>query len=193
MKQINNGFLPYYYLTIEGKVYNDNTKKYLKEDIRHCVSLQTIEHKSKKKTIKELYKLIYNKNYCIDNIEDLKGEVWKEIEGGNGLYLISNYSRVKSLIGYNARILKPTITNRGYCRLDLILEGQRQSKLLHRLVAAAFLMPPKHIDYQLHHKDFNKLNNTAANLEWLSVQQHAKKHTERREQLKNDREKESIS
>ena len=46
------------------------------------------------------------------------------------------------------------------------------SKLIHRLVAAAFLPLPDNIDYQLHHKDFNSLNNSADNLEWLSVSEH---------------------
>jgi hypothetical protein len=39
-------------------------------------------------------------------------------------------------------------------------------------------MPPQ-MDYQLHHKDFDKRNNAAANLEYLSAADHIKKHTER--------------
>ena len=46
--------------------------------------------------------------------------------------------------------------------------GVRYSKLVHRLVAASFLPLPEKIDMQLHHIDFNKNNNSANNLEWLT-------------------------
>lgn len=38
---------------------------------------------------------------------------------------------------------------------------------------------PKSIDMQLHHKDFNKHNNAADNLEWLNPAAHSKIHCER--------------
>jgi hypothetical protein len=59
-------------------------------------------------------------------------------------------------------------------------DGTRQSKLVHRLVAAAFLPFPKSLDMQLHHKDFNKHNNAASNLEWLAATAHKKIHQEQR-------------
>jgi len=83
-------------------------------------------------------------------------------------------------------LLKPTITPKGYYRLDVVQEGQRATKLVHRLVAAAFLLPPKSIDMQLHHKDFDKSNNAAANIEWLTIREHNIKHMARKEQIKND-------
>ena len=187
MKQINNGFAPCYMLTKEGKVYNSSSKKYLKMDIKHHSFKLKLENSIKYKTItlKELYRLVYNENYCIDNIENLAAEEWREIADTNKIYYISNLGRVKSKAGYEARILKPIQNKRGYNRVDIVIAGKKYTKLIHRLTAAAFLEPPQNIDYQLHHKDYNKNNNAASNLEWLSIAQHAQKHAERREQLKN--------
>jgi len=39
---------------------------------------------------------------------------------------------------------------------------------------------------QLHHKDFDKSNNAAANIEWLTIREHNIKHMARKEQIKND-------
>lgn len=179
MIQLNNGYLDIYYLTEEGTVYNAATQQYMKPDSKHLFVLKREDKTKKKIAQKTLYKLIYNKNYCKDNIENLDNEEWKPIANTDNVYYVSNKGRVKSCSGYEAIILKPTITKNGYNRLDIIEEGQRASKLVHRLVAAAFMPPPDNIDMQLHHKDFNKSNNSVCNLEWLSIKQHAQKHNER--------------
>ena len=85
---------------------------------------------------------------------------------------------MKSLQGYEAIILRSFNNNGGYARVDIVENGKCQTKLIHRLVAAAFLPLPEKIDMQLHHKDFNKNNNAADNLEWLTAAEHAKKHCE---------------
>lgn len=61
---------------------------------------------SKRVTIKYLYRLIYNKEYCKDNIDNLENEEWKAIERTNGKYFVSNKGRIKSYVGYEAIILK---------------------------------------------------------------------------------------
>lgn len=116
MQPINNGYADYYFLTTDGKIYNSKTKKYLSADHKHTFKLL---HKSGQKRIslKALYKLVYGKVFCIDNIESLENEIWKEIENTDGYYYISNYGRVKSLYKYEATLLKPTITASGYERL----------------------------------------------------------------------------
>ena len=179
MIQVNNGYAECYYLLDDGRIYNTDTGKYIEANSRHQYKLKTLDNKYKSVSIKSLYYLIYKKQYCKDDIEILKGEVWKEIEETNGLYFISNKGRVKSYQGYNAILLKPFKTRGGYCRVDIVQYGKRVSKLVHRLTAAAFLPLPKSIDYQLHHKDFDVDNNSADNLEWLSCKEHSKKHTER--------------
>jgi hypothetical protein len=176
LKQINNGYAEKYYLTEDGLIYNDETGKYTKPDSSHRFKLQRTDKSYKKIALKPLYKLVYNKQFCIDKITDLDEEQWKEIAHTDQLYYISNKGRVKSLQGYNAIILKATSTKAGYERLDIIEDGQRQSKLVHRLVAAAFLPPPDNIDMQLHHKDGKTNSNAASNLEWLTPAEHREKH-----------------
>lgn len=175
MKQINNSFKECYFLTEQGEIYNNITGKYIKPDKSHRFRLMTTDNSYKKIALKPLYKIVYNKNYCKDDIENLDNEVWKPIDKDH-LYYVSNKGRVKSYQGYKAMILKPTVTKGGYERLDIIEEGQRQSKLVHRLVAAAFLLPPDNIDMQLHHKDGKTNSNASSNLEWLTPAEHREKH-----------------
>lgn len=51
--------------------------------------------------------MVYNKEFCIDNIENLKDEEWKPIIETDGLYFVSNKGRIKSYHDYKAKILKP--------------------------------------------------------------------------------------
>lgn len=185
MKQVNNGYAEYYFLTEEGIVYNKKLNRKLKADPDNRFTLKREDNTYKKVSLKELYKLVYNEIYCIDDIEDLDQEEWREIKGSQKVYWISSKGRVKSKAGYKAKILKTTATN-GYEKVDIMIEGQRQTRLVHRLVAAAFLMQPEDIEMQIHHKDFNKYNNNADNLEWVTKQKHSKIHKERKEQKNND-------
>lgn len=127
----------------------------------------------------KLYRQLYNKEYCIDDTKNLEDEQWKEVTDTKGKYFVSNKGRIKSLQNYKAMILKPYINQGGYLRVDIDIEGSRRSILVHRLVAAAFLPLPERIDLQLHHKDFDKKNNAADNLEWLTAAAHGIKHRER--------------
>ena len=91
-------------------------------------------------------------------------EIWKPISGYEGLYEVSNLGRVKGL--KRNRILKPHNTNR-YYQVCLCKNGIQTDKLIHRLVAEAFIPNPDNLP-EVNHKDENKLNNAVSNLEWLS-------------------------
>ena len=179
MEKINNGYADYYYLLKNGSIYNAKYDTTIKPNKEHTFTLTTIDNKRKKVALKTLYKLVYNKPYCIDNIKNLDNEQWKEIDDTEGLYYVSNKGRIKSLQGYEAIILKGFSNKSNYIRVDIIQGGERQTRLIHRLVAAAFLGVPDKLEMQLHHKDFNKHNNAADNLEWLTAAEHRKKHNER--------------
>ena len=185
MKQLNNGYCSCYYLTEEGLLYNADNNTFKAANKANSFVIKREDGSTKKIALKQLYRLIYGKAFCKDNIKDLDKEVWREVENTDGNYYISNLGRVKSYAGYEAKLLKPTLTANGYYRLEIVQEGQRAAKLIHRLVAAAFLLPPASIDMQLHHKDFNKLNNNADNLIWLTPKQHSKVHLERKENNSN--------
>ena len=172
MRKLNNGFCEYYYLTEDGKLFNSQTNELKEVDKDRRFSLKMIDGSRKKVSLKTLYRMVYDKPYCNDNICDLKGELWKVIENTDGVYFVSNKGRIKSYSGYDAIILKPHKTKSGYDRLDIVQNGARVSKLIHRLVGASFLPMPESIDMELHHIDFDKNNHCSDNLEWLTKSKH---------------------
>ena len=176
------GFMDCYYLDID-KIYNAKRKQYMTEVKEYRYKIRTKDGISKSITIKEIYKRLYNKVFCIDDIERLEGEEFREVEGTEGNYLVSNYGRVISYISNHAMILKPTITPKGYERLQITREGKRYNKLVHSLVAAAWLGQPQNInplEVEIHHKG-EKTDNSVNNIMYVSKQEHRKIHEERRE------------
>lgn len=100
-------------------------------------------------------------------------EIWKDIEGCDGRYKVSNLGRVKSIRKikyrncYKETILKPVIQkSNGYCYVSLRNEnGIFKNHRIHRLVAKAFIPNPNNYS-QVNHIDMNKQNNCVENLEW---------------------------
>lgn len=182
MENLEKIGLANYYFLDNDKIYNSNKKRYVKEASEYRYKLKTKEGIFKSITLKEIYRKLYNKNFCIDNIELLKNELFKEIKDTYGNYEVSNLGRIKSKMGNHARILKPYITKKGYERLQIYIKGKKYSKFVHSLVASTWLENPINLEYEIHHKDFNSLNNAASNLEYISTIQHHKKHEERRKE-----------
>lgn len=115
-------------------------------------------------------------------------EIWKDIIGYEGLYQISSLGRVKALpktlqysdgrlYHYKEKILKYSTGTSGYPTLHFYsLEGVRETCMIHRLVASAFI---PNIDNKptINHMDGNKQNNSVSNLEWNTYtenQEHAR-------------------
>lgn len=94
-------------------------------------------------------------------------EVWKNIEGYEGLYQVSNMGRVKSLKQNKERILKQAVTNDGYLRVGLYAGYKRKMFAVHRLVCQAFHENPDNKP-EVNHIDEDKTNNNAVNLEWCT-------------------------
>ncbi|ARE25304.1 NUMOD4 motif-containing HNH endonuclease [Lactococcus cremoris] len=99
---------------------------------------------------------------------------WRDIAGFEGQYEVSNTGLVKSLKGKKERIMKPKrkkifkrdgSTELGNEELVLSNGGVRTSKLVHRLVAQAFIPNPE-IKSEVNHLDENKGNNSVENLQW---------------------------
>ena len=113
-------------------------------------------------------------------------EIWKTIKEFEGLYEISNYGRIKSLgrktcgtvnwktLGID-RIRKKVLTKWGYEIIALNLNGKAISKAVHTLVLNAFNQKPESTErLEANHKDGNKTNNRADNLEWVTSKENKK-------------------
>lgn len=92
-------------------------------------------------------------------------EMWKDIDGFEGLYQISNYGRVKGLV--RNKILKPSDNGNGYLYVMLSKNNKPYMRKVARLVAQHFLTNPKNLK-EVNHIDQNKHNNIVSNLEWIS-------------------------
>ena len=97
-------------------------------------------------------------------------EFWKPVKGYEGLYEVSNYGNVMSLNYHKtgfAGILTPHLGKYNECRVILSKNGIMRIKLIHRLVAEAFLPSPDRKSI-VNHINNIKTDNRVENLEWTS-------------------------
>lgn len=109
-------------------------------------------------------------------------EEWLEVPGFEH-YIVSNTGRVKSVDrdefveskrgGLYARArfgreLKQAVDRYGYMKVVLQKDGKRHYFTVHRLVAMAFVPNPRNLDV-VDHIDFDRKNNNATNLRWVTA------------------------
>lgn len=98
-------------------------------------------------------------------------EVWKDIPNYEGLYQISNLGRVKSLSrkwSPKETILKAEGKSEEYLHVSLWKNRVSYHLYIHKCVAQLFLPNPNNYIY-VNHRDEDKRNNIADNLEWCDA------------------------
>ena len=94
--------------------------------------------------------------------------VWKPIVGFEDCGAVSNTGLIRNKHGL---IRKTNIGKNGYERVGF--HGGQETVFVHRLVACAFC--DGYADgLEINHKDGDKLNNTASNLEWVTPSENIK-------------------
>lgn len=115
---------------------------------------------------------------CSNAVLSEAGEIWKPIVGYENKYEVSNHGRVKSCKRFRSgkkgtptliaeRLLVPSHDHNGYLKVCLRDGHSCSNHSVHQLVARAFIDNPNGYT-QINHKDENKENNDASNLEWCT-------------------------
>lgn len=102
-------------------------------------------------------------------------EIWKEIEGFEGLYQVSNFGRIVSLKYIFPRVRKLVKISSGHLLVQLCNNGIKKTFPVHQLVAQAFISNPENKP-EVHHIDGNPANNAVDNLMWVTRKEHKALH-----------------
>lgn len=118
--------------------------------------------------------------WVLKSLTDME-EIWKPVAGYEGRYEVSNLGRVRSVPRVlplrrsdgsilnqprQSKILAAAQHRWGYMNVVLSDENyKRRTLMVHRLVATAFIPNPEGLPF-INHKDEDKTNNRADNLEW---------------------------
>jgi len=98
-----------------------------------------------------------------EGIEDLDGEIWKDLPEYEGLYQVSNKGRIKR----DNHLIKPIIQKTGYLCISLCKNGISKTYRVHKLIAKVFIPNPNNYK-SINHKNGNKQDNRIENLEWCT-------------------------
>ena len=102
----------------------------------------------------------------------MTAEIWKDVEGYEGFYKVSNHGDIMSLprngTTKNSRILKQYTDRCGYKYVILQKLGKLKTEKVHRIVANNFI-PNTQNKREVNHKDGDKTNNQVDNLEWVTT------------------------
>ena len=106
-------------------------------------------------------------------------EIWKDINGYEGLYQVSNFGNVRSLDRYvigkdgvekhfKGKMMAKTKGTDGYCLVRLSKDCIAKTYKIHRLVMTTFKPLDDYTDMEVNHIDCDRTNNRLDNLEWTT-------------------------
>ena len=168
-------------ITDQGLIIDRANQSLLQPNKRGLYKLTSNSGKTVYRAVKPLYRQAFGKEYAVDTIEHLEGELWKPIDS-RGKYYISNQGRVKSYQLRQAKLLNPYSNQKGYLRVDIKTDSRR-TYLVHQLVALAFIPNDNPIEKDtIDHIDLDKTNNRADNLRWLSRADNVRAYQEQKKQ-----------
>jgi len=111
--------------------------------------------------------------------EPLDGpERWYPLRGYEGTYEASTHGSIRRIAGGPGvkkpmpRLMQFSLSDNGYKTCRLSLDGKAKTFNAHWLIAMTFLGdPPEELreDAQVDHIDGNRYNNSASNLQWVSM------------------------
>lgn len=102
------------------------------------------------------------------NVSNLPKEVWRDIQGYEGIYQISCYGRIKSGGTKIIKLYLGKAPKNDYYIVVLHKDGVKSTKRVCRLVASTFIENPSSLP-QVNHIDENTHNDTVWNLEWCTA------------------------
>jgi hypothetical protein len=103
---------------------------------------------------------------------EMRAERWLPVVGYEDLYEVSDLGSIRRSRGGRGsvagRVLTAKKATNGYRHVDLSRDDQKSRFGIHRLVAMAFIGAPPSLAHQVNHKNADKSDNRAVNLEWAT-------------------------
>jgi hypothetical protein len=99
----------------------------------------------------------------------MKKELWKKVKDFEDIYEVNYFGQVRR----NGIVLKKIKNDHNYFQVNLSKNGKVYTRLIHRIVAIAFIPNPKNKPH-INHIDNNTQNNIVSNLEWCTPSENRK-------------------
>lgn len=104
-----------------------------------------------------------------NELENFDNEQWRDIDGYDGAYQVSDLGRVRSKKYGRWKVMKQVKSSTGYLNVGLLKDGKRKTFLTHRLVAQAFIDNDDETKTYINHRNEDKTENKVSNLEWCTA------------------------
>jgi len=119
-------------------------------------------------TARNQYSSDAHKKFKVNNLKKFKTLGYRASRLFDG-YLVNECGEVVSI--HTGKVKKQQTDPKGYKRVQLLINKEQFSVLVHRMVGIAFLGEPPDDKNTINHKDGNKANNHYSNLEWCSYKE----------------------